>query len=67
MGNEAGGDEEANPTIAVKKARKRSAQHHRAPERGRADAPAVGDWPRPAPLPERNWNPAIQNVTRQAS
>ena len=64
MGAEAGGDEEANPTIAIK--RELEARGATFIEHASATELLPGVWvtgPVPRRYPERNWNPAIRIVT----
>lgn len=64
MGAEAGGDQEANPTIAVK--RELEARGATFIEHASATELMPGVWvtgPVPRRYPERNWNPAIRMVT----
>jgi 7,8-dihydropterin-6-yl-methyl-4-(beta-D-ribofuranosyl)aminobenzene 5'-phosphate synthase len=64
MGAEVGGDQEANPTIAMK--RELEASGATFIEHARATELMPGVWvtgPVPRRYPERNWNPAIRIVT----
>jgi 7,8-dihydropterin-6-yl-methyl-4-(beta-D-ribofuranosyl)aminobenzene 5'-phosphate synthase len=64
MGAEAGGDQEANPTIAIK--RELEALGATFIEHASAAELMPGVWvtgPVPRRYPERNWNPAIRIVT----